>query len=160
MACKQQDVKETASSSCSRMLVVKTVPGEDQLSLRYVLKGKEHNLLRYKEEALGKTLKRMCITAVRPEKLKRSQRRLVQQQTSHADTIEAHLLAGSRKVPEDTPNSEAWLDGRTLVVDDVHFSVHVNYPTILSLKMPRFIMTNCPAVPEVSRLTMFSLCIL
>lgn len=150
MACSKEPVKEAAPLGCSSILVVRTVPGEEHLSLCYVLKGKKHNLLRYKVEELGKTLKRICITAARPEKLKRSQRRHVEHQNKDAVPIEAHLLAGSLKVSEDTPNCDAWLDGRVLVVDDVHFIIHVNFPTILSLKMPRFIMTNCPAVPEVS----------
>ena len=136
---------------CSTMLelVVRTLPEEEHLSLFYILKDRKHNLRRRKDEALGKTLKRICITAARPEKVKRSQRRHMQHQNEHAIPIEAHLYNGSCVVAEDTRNCEAWLEGRVLVVDGVQYVVRVNLPTLLSLKMPRFIMTNCAAVPEV-----------
>lgn len=140
----------------SKMLFVRTVPEDDHLSLFYVLKGRKHNLQRLKDEELGKTLKRICITAARPEKVKRSLRRHMQHQNEATTPIEAHLLAGSQIVAERTCNSDAWLEGRVLVVDSVQFAVRVNLPTILSLKMPRFVMTNCPAVPEVSRLNAMS----
>lgn len=151
MASKEETVKINAPSVCSQMLVVRTIPEEEHLTLFYVLKGKKHNLRRYKAEILSKTLKRICITAARPEKVKRGQRKHMQHQDDHTFPIEAHLFAGSRKVAEDTPNCEAWLDGRILMVDNVQFNVRVNFPTLLSLRMPKFVMTNCPAVPEVSR---------
>ena len=132
------------------MLVVRTMPKEEHLSLFYILKGKKHNLRRPKQETLSKTLKRICITATRPDKVKRGQRRHLQSRGNESPPIEAHLLAESQEVAEDTPNCEAWVDGRILVVGNVKFDVHVNPPTVLSLKLPRFIMTNCPAVPEVS----------
>ena len=154
MACvKEECAKGNAPSDSSQMLVVRSVPEEDHLSLFYVLKGRKHNLHRPKQEALNKTLKRICITAIRPEKVKRSQRRHVQSQVEGNAPIEAHLRAGTQEIAEDTPTCEAWLDGRTLVGDGVKFNIRVNLPTILSLKMPRFIMTNCPAVPEVSAAT-------
>ena len=139
-----------APAVSSQMLIVRLMPEDEHLNLSYVLKGKKHNLRRDKQEGLGKTLKRISITAVRTEKLKRSQRRHMQSQNEHVTPIEAYLLAGSQRVTDDTPNCEAWLEGRVLVVDDAQFTVYVNIPTVLSLKMPRFIMSNCPAVPEVS----------
>ena len=152
MAVVREPEREDASLGpyCPKVLVVRTVPEEEHLNLFYVLKDKKHNLRRCKVEALGKTLKRICITVARPEKVKRSQRRHIQHQNEHATPIEAHLYNGSHVVAEDTPNCEAWLEGRMLVVDGVRFVVRVNLPTLLSLKMPRFIMTNCAAVPEVS----------
>lgn len=152
MACKEGLVEESSAPVASlQMLTVRLIPEDEHLNLSYVLKGKKHKLLRYKTEALSKTLKRISITAIRPEKLKRSERRHMQSQNEHMAPIEAYLLAGSQRVAGDTPNSEAWLEGRVLVVNDAQFTVCVNVPTLLSLKMPRFIMSNCPAVPEVSR---------
>lgn len=143
--------EEIASVVCSQMIaVVRIVPEDEHLNISYVLKGKKHNLRRLKQEALGQTLKRVSITAVRPEKVKRSQRRYIQDQHDRMAAIQAYLLAGSQKVDEDTVNVDAWLEGRLLVVDDAQFKVFVNVPTVLSLKMPRFIMSKCPAVPEVS----------
>ena len=139
-----------APLASSQILIVRLMPEDEHLNLSYVLKGKKHNLRRYKQEALSKTLKRISITAIRPEKLKRSERRHAQCQNEHLVHVEAYLLDGSQRVAEDTPNYEAWLEGRVLVVDDAHFTVYVNIPTLLSLKMPRFIMSNCPVVPEVS----------
>ena len=151
MACKEESVKESgAPVTPSQMLTVRLIQEDEHLNLSYVLKGKKHKLLRHKTEALSKTLNRISITAIRPQKLKRSERRHIQSQNEHMATIEAYLLAGSQRVAGDTPNSEAWLEGRVLVVDDAQFTVYVNVPTLLSLKMPRFIMSNCPAVPEVS----------
>ena len=150
MASKEGPVEESgATVASSQILIVRLMPEDEHLNLSYVLKGKKHKLRRYKQEALNKTLKRISITAVRPEKLKRSQRRHMQGQNEHMAPIEAFLLAGTQRVADDTPNCEAWLEGRVLVVDDAQFVVCVNVPTLLSLKMPRFIMSNCPAVPEV-----------
>ena len=151
MASKEGPVEESgAPVSSSQMLIVRLIPQDEHLNLSYVLKEKKHNLRRYKQEALSKTLKRISITAVRPEKLKRSQRRHMQGQNEHMAPIEVYLLAGTERVADDTPNCEAWLEGRVLVVDDAQFTVYVNIPTLLSLRMPRFIMSNCPTVPEVS----------
>lgn len=149
MAYKGDSAKEDCSLDISQMLIVRIIPKEEHLNLFYILKGKKHSLRRPKLEALSKTLKRICITAARPDKAKRSQRRHMQSQNEDRTPIEAHLLAESQEVAEDTPNCEAWVYGRILVVDNVKFRVHVNPPTVLSLKLPRFIMTNCPVVPEV-----------
>jgi hypothetical protein len=151
MASKEGSVDESSAPVSSlQVLIVRFMPEDEHLNLSYVLKGKKHKLLRYKTEALGKTLKRISITAIRPEKLKRSERRHMQSQNEHVAPIEAYLLAGSQRVGDDTPNCEAWLEGRVLVVDDAQFTVYVNVPTLLSLKIPRFVMSSCPAVPEVS----------
>ena len=158
MASSNVSVKESTPVAGSHMLIVRLVPEDEHLNLSYVLKGKKHNLRRCKQEALSKTLKRISITAIRPEKVKRSQRRHMQFQNEHMAPIEAYLLAGSQRVAEDTLNCEAWLEGRILVVDDIQFRVYVNFPTVLSLKMPRFIMSNCPAVPEVSEEQCDSFC--
>ena len=131
------------------MLIVRLMPQDEHLNLSYVLKGRKHNLRRYKQEAsLSKTLKRISITAVRPEKLKRSQRRV--RMNTWLQLKHISLLAQREWLTIHQTVMPAWLEGRVLVVDDAQFTVYVNIPTLLSLRMPRFITSSCPTVPEVS----------
>ena len=134
----------------SQLVVVRSVEGEDHLNLIFEFKGKSHVLLRQKDESLGKTLKRIVITAAKPDKIKRSLRKQVH---TPSIPIEAHLFAGrngQELVPEDIPNVQAWVNGSMLVLDGISYTIEVNLPSILSLKMPDFVLSGCPAVPEVS----------
>lgn len=127
-------------------LTVRSVEGEDHLNLIFHLKGRYHNLLREKEESVKKTLKRLVITAFKPAKAKRSERKHIDTETI---PIEAHLYNGEQLVPDDTPNAQAWVEGRVLLLDGFRFTIEVNPPTILSLKLPDFAMSGCPTAPEV-----------
>lgn len=128
---------------------VRSIDGEDSLSLRFLLKGREHHLLRSKREPVSKALKRIVTTL---SKTGKGKKRTALEATSHV-SVEAHVytseLEGKREISPETANQEAWVNGNTFVVNDTSFAIALNAPTVKSLRLPGCIMTGCAAVPLV-----------
>lgn len=138
---------------------VRTLPSEDHIDLSFVLRGKSHKMHRPIEEPLGRTLKRLLISANKSDKpRKRSQRK--QASKDEPDITEAHLYTQHHStrelVPEDTPNKEAWVEGSLLVIDGISYVIAVNLPTVTSLKMAECVLIGSAAIPEVSVYLMWS----
>ncbi len=133
-------------------VAVRSVEQEDCLVLALGLRGHTHKLRRPKEETLGKTLKRMSLVASKPETKARGKKKW-RKEENHSP-IEAHLYSGSGSganlIPDDTPNSEAWVDGNVLVIGSDHYNVQLNPPAVLELRMPECCMAGYPIVPQVA----------
>lgn len=56
---------------------------------------------------------------------------------------------GREEVPSETPNSEAWVCGNTFVLDDTSYTIAVNTPNVLYLKLPDCIMSGYAVAPQV-----------
>lgn len=136
----------TAPKSTSRVVGVRSLEGEDKLNV--IIEdnfGHQHKLLRDKYEHVSKTLKRIILTT------KNRKRKHSDLSTEHTPpSLEAHLYTPTGElVGEAVPNDTAWEEGSTLQLGSVWYKVHVNLPTVLSLKLPKFAMTGCPMVPQV-----------
>lgn len=131
---------------------VRSIDGEESLSLRFVLKGKEHHLLRSKREPVGKALKRVVTTLSKTGKGKKKPL-LDALDVTHRVSVEAHIytseLEDKREISPETVNQEAWISGNTFVVNDAIFAISLNTPTVKSLRLPGCILTGCAAVPLV-----------
>ena len=132
-------------------ILVRSVAREDSLSLTLVLKGKLHRLLRPKEESLGKTLRRISLTANKTEKSSAKVRKKNTEPTASEVPcpIEACLYCGESEVSSQVPNSRAWVDGNVLVISDAKFAVTVNPPAATSLRVPDCAMSGYPIIPQV-----------
>lgn len=149
------------SISISRVVRVRNVEGEEQLNvIMDDCWGHHHRFLRDKNEHVSKTLHRIVLASVKSQKRQMSATRKRKRPDLEKDApapieatapIEAHLYTPSGEgVESEVPNKAAWEDGGVLELGSVQYKVCVNLPTILSLKLPRYPMTGCPVVPQVS----------
>lgn len=135
---------------------VRSIDGEESLSLRFVLKGREHHLLRSKREPVGKALKRVVTTLSKTgSKTGKGKKKPLLEAldvTNHV-SVEAHIytseLEDKREISSETTNQEAWVSGNTFVVNDTIFAIALNTPAVKSLRLPGCILTGCAAVPLV-----------
>ena len=143
---------DTSPQSTSRVVGVRSLEGEDKLNV--IIEdnlGHQHRLLRDKYERVSKTLKRIVLTTVNSQNKKnrkRKHREMLSESTP--PSLEAHLYTPTGElVGEEVLNDSAWEEGSTLQLGSVRYKVHVNLPTVSSLKLPKFAMTGCPMVPQV-----------
>lgn len=134
---------------------VRSVVGEETLSLRFRIKGREHRLLRDKQEPVGKALKRIVTNLSRSGKDKKKKKisgRAEAEAINHV-LVEVHLysrdLEGGREISPETANQEAWVSSNTFTVDGIRFAIAVNTPTVKHLQLPACIMATCPTIPLV-----------
>lgn len=143
-----------SSTSQAGICRVRSVEGEDQLNvIMDDCWGHHHRFLRDKKEHVSKTLSRIVLSSLKSQKKQMSGNRKRKRQEPEKDVppIEAHLFAPSGEAVEgEVPNRAAWEDGGVLELGSVQYKVCLNLPTVLSLKLPRYPMTGCPVVPQVS----------
>ena len=152
-----QEVDSSEGAAAPRpRLVVRSVAGEETMRLSASLRGRTHSLLRDKSEPVLKALKRVAIAAAKSEKNVKSKKRHAHTATDDGSTadapIEAQLHVGSCSGPAvsgELPNSLAWVEDNVLLVGGVEYNIRVNPPTVLSLRLPDFVMSGCPIVPKV-----------
>ena len=147
------DSEAAARAIPPQFVSVRSVDAESNLVLTLNLRGNTHKLLRPKEESLGKTVRRICLTAAKAEKKGRRPKIKKQRLESVDPPIEAHLYFGSKSVDEvspDTSNSLAWVEGNVFVIGDARYTITVNPPKVISLSVPSCIMSGYPVVPKVS----------
>ena len=155
--------KDAEEERHANFVYVRSEDGKDTLSLRFSLHGREHRLLRAKEEPVGRALKRIVTNLSRNDKVKKKKKQKEKGDTGAASSdafhdsspVEVVLYASGTEVSPVTANHEAWVSGNTLRVDDTCFLVTVNTPTIKSLQLPTCLIATCPAVPLVYMLNSF-----
>ena len=136
------------------VLGVRSVDGEDSLSLRFQLKGREHHFLRSKQEPVGKALKRIVTSLSKHDKGKKKNGASPDTlEFAKSVSMEAHIytggLEGKMEISPTTTNQEAWVSYNTFVVDDTTFAIALNTPTVKYLRLPGRVMTGCATVPLV-----------
>ena len=139
---------------------VRSVDGEDSLSLRFLLKGREYHLLRTKQEPVGKALKRIETTVSKNDKEKKKQKKKKSGGASNDSpdfvSVEVHIYTSvSEEICPETSNRDAWVSCNTFVVDGTSFAISLNTPAIKYLRLPGCIMAECAAVPLVQFLILF-----
>lgn len=148
----------TVSESSNRVVKVRSVEGEKLNVILDDCWGHHHRLLRDKNEHVSKTLNRLVLSSLKSQKRKsgNTKRKHTDLEEKPKDTppppIEAHLYTPSGEaVGNEIPNEAAWEDGGVLRLGSVEYKVCVNFPTVLSLKLPQYLMTGCPVVPQVGK---------
>lgn len=145
----------TVTGTISRLVKVRSLQGEEKLNL--ILDdphGHHREMLRDKHEHVGKALKRMVLQSMKSFKGGKRTRKLkgASEKTNADETppISARLYTPTGElVKESVPNTVAWEEGSILELGSVRYKVCVNIPTILSVILPKFVMTGCPVVPKV-----------
>ena len=139
-----------------QVVKVRSLEGSEKLNVIFDDSfGHHHQLSRDKQEHVSRTLTRIVLSYKKVEKRNRKRKR--DESTAEATgeiPIEAHLYAPAGTLVEpEVPNALAWEEGGVLEVGSTRYKVRVNMPTVLSLALPEVIMTDCPVVPQVIRLT-------
>ena len=136
---------------CDRVRV-RSLVGDDSLTLHFQLKGREYRLLRTKQEPVGKALKRIATTLAKDDKKTKKKKKSATAAVNQV-LVEAHIytkgLEGEQEISVETTNEEAWVSSNTFVVDSTRFAISVNAPTVKHLQLPGCVMTTCAAVPLV-----------
>lgn len=133
-----------------QVVAVRSVPGEQHMDLCFTFNQKQVKMHRPMDEPLGKTLRRMLISVSKPDK--QAKKRQKQQWNSKQPAMEVGVYTDDEatdKLPEDTLNHEAWIEGRRLVLGEETYSILVNTPNVVSLNMPKFAVTGSAIIPEV-----------
>lgn len=138
----------------SRMVAVKSIEGEEKLKL--IMDdcwGHHHEFLRDKGEHVSKALKRIVLTSIKSQSGNRKRKRTEVEEKTMVPTssIKAVLYAPTGDIVEDkVPNIDAWVEGSVLEMGGIRYKVQVNIPSVLSLKLSRYVMSGGPVVPEVT----------
>lgn len=144
----------TITQSISHLVKVRSLEGEEKLNVIFDdSRGHHHEMLRDKEEHVCKTLKRISLSSMKHKGAgrKRKHTEVAKGSEDTHSPIDAHLYTPRGELVQDeVPNIVAWEEGSILELGSVKYRVCVNIPTVLSLKLPKHIMTGYPVVPEVS----------
>ena len=136
----------TSASGISRILKVRCSRMEGKLDLIFDDRwGTHHELLRCEDEPVSNALKRIELSILKKSRKRKSDKESVSLELKAClYTSKGDLIGG------EVPNGTAWMEEGILQVGLDHYTVQVNPPSILSLKLPKCSMTGCPVIPEVS----------
>ncbi|XP_037534918.1 2',5'-phosphodiesterase 12 [Nematolebias whitei] len=129
--------------------VVRCIPGEPKLTISFRLDGSDKNMLRDKDEALGKVLARISKAMNKKhKKAKKSQKNRDQEPSEAAEAAVVKLFFGEDEVSDTLRNSEAWQDGGVLQVGEVRYNVYRNPPTFTTAELPGTLLAGFPVCPK------------
>ncbi len=133
----------------SKVLKVRNLVHEDDLNLMFEdCWNVSHKLKRSKSEHLSVVLKRIELTLLKVQR-KRSREKF-SKGSSVPVPVEACLYSPlGDPVPGDKPNEEAWMDYGKLTIGEHCYTVQVNPPQVVSMKLSDCLLSGCPVVPQV-----------
>ncbi|KAL0180653.1 hypothetical protein M9458_023059, partial [Cirrhinus mrigala] len=105
--------------------VVRCVPCESKLTISFSLDGSNKQMLREQTEPLGKVLTRIANSIIKTQ----SKGKKCKPNKENSEPPEISLCVNEQRVPEETVNADAWLDGAVLHVGDLKYKVELNPPT-------------------------------
>ncbi|NXF95594.1 PDE12 phosphodiesterase, partial [Eubucco bourcierii] len=137
--------------------VVRCVPSEPKLSLRFVLPdGSARHMQRDQAEPLGRALARIATNAAKGHAKTRKKNKKARAEDNPSGEAAAVAPAvrlfscDGEEIAEEMPNSAAWQDGAVLQVGEVQYRVERNPPALTELQLPRSLLAGFPVCPKVS----------
>ncbi|NXL55241.1 PDE12 phosphodiesterase, partial [Chordeiles acutipennis] len=139
--------------------VVRCVPSEPKLSLRFVLPdGSARHMQRDQAEPLGRALARIATNAAKGQAkaAKKSKKARAEggpgEEAAAAAAVPAVRLFSrdGEAVAEEVPNAVAWQDGAVLQIGEAQYRVERNPPALTELRLPRSLLAGFPVCPKVS----------
>nr|XP_020466788.1 2',5'-phosphodiesterase 12 [Monopterus albus] len=129
--------------------VVRCLPGDPKLTISFTLDGSYKQMLRDRDEPLGKVLTRISNSMVkRKGKAKKLKKNKGQQPCEATEPTVVKLYYDGDEVLDTVLNSEAWQDGAVLQVGDMKYSVHRNAPTFTTAELPVSMLAGFPVCPK------------
>ncbi|NWH64364.1 PDE12 phosphodiesterase, partial [Geococcyx californianus] len=136
--------------------VVRCVPSEPKLSLRFVLPdGSARHMQRDQTEPLGRALARIATNAAKgsakaAKKSKKARAEDGAGSEAAAEVPAVQLFSrGGEAVGEEVPNAAAWEDGAVLHIGEARYRVERNPPALTELRLPRSLLAGFPVCPTV-----------
>nr|XP_030139255.3 2',5'-phosphodiesterase 12 [Taeniopygia guttata] len=135
--------------------VVRCVPSEPKLSLRFVLPdGSARHMQRDQAEPLGRALARIATNAAKGQgKAGKKSKKARAEGGAEGEAAVPAVRLFSRDgaaVAEEVPNAAAWQDGAVLHIGDARYRVERNPPALTELRLPRSLLAGFPVCPKVS----------
>ncbi|XP_068763832.1 2',5'-phosphodiesterase 12 isoform X2 [Struthio camelus] len=136
--------------------VVRCVPSEPKLSLRFVLPdGSAKHMQRDQAEPLGRALARIATNAAKghAKAAKKSKKARAEDDAAGEPAAAPAVRLFSRDgeaVGEEVPNAAAWQDGAVLQIGEAQYRVERNPPALTELQLPRSLLAGFPVCPKVS----------
>ncbi|XP_075015135.1 2',5'-phosphodiesterase 12 isoform X3 [Calonectris borealis] len=145
-----------AARGAMERAVVRCVPSEPKLSLRFVLPdGSARHMQRDQAEPLGRALARIATNAAkgRAKAAKKSKKARAEGgpagEVAAAPAVRLFSRDGEA-VAEEVPNAAAWQDGAVLQIGEAQYRVERNPPALTELQLPRSLLAGFPVCPKVS----------
>ncbi|NXW30380.1 PDE12 phosphodiesterase, partial [Phaetusa simplex] len=146
-----------AAAAAMERAVVRCVPSEPKLSLRFVLPdGSARHMQRDQAEPLGRALARIATNAAKgPAKAsKKSKKARAEGGPAGEAAVAAPAVRlfsrDGEAVAEEVPNAAAWQDGAVLQIGEAQYRVERNPPALTELRLPRSLLAGFPVCPKVS----------
>ena len=124
---------------------VRSIEGDEFLTISFTYEGKERKLQRSKSEILSKALTRIELSS--KKKTKKAKKSADCNETGGCLDGTATLWFNDELVASSLTNEVAWKDGATLKIGSESFTVELNPPTVKSLLLPSNIMSGFPVMP-------------
>uniref|UniRef100_A0A023GLE3 2',5'-phosphodiesterase 12 n=1 Tax=Amblyomma triste TaxID=251400 RepID=A0A023GLE3_AMBTT len=128
-----------------------------RLSFKYAsqdVKQRQYTLNRSSAEKLHIVLNRIAINIANIEEGKKKRKKKKKNgcpdedeeamKTESQEGLPVSLECNGVPVPGDMANSDAWKDGSILQIGEHRYSVAVNAPTVISVRLPKYIMAGFP----------------
>lgn len=127
------------------IVAVRSVEGEENLTISFTFEGKDRKLQRSKDEILSKALTRIELSS--KKKTKKVKRSADYHEIGGSSEGNATLWFSGQLVDSSLTNEVAWRDGSILKIGAEAFTVEINPPTVTSLTLPANIMSGFPVMP-------------
>lgn len=128
--------------------VVRCLPGEQKLTISFVLDGSHKQMLRDQTEELGKVLARIANNAIKGQGKAKKSKKNKSRPTEVAEPMAVRLCYNGDLVAEDAMNSDAWQNGAVLHVGDSKYTVERNPPTFTTAELPASLLAGFPICPK------------
>ncbi|KAM6126244.1 2',5'-phosphodiesterase 12 [Phoenicopterus ruber ruber] len=146
-----------AARDAMERAVVRCVPSEPKLSLRFVLPdGSAKHMQRDQAEPLGRALARIATNAAKGHAKAAKKSKKARAEGGPAGEAAAAAPAvrlfsrDGEAVAEEVPNAAAWQDGAVLQIGEAQYRVERNPPALTELQLPRSLLAGFPVCPKVS----------
>ncbi|KAK1202289.1 PDE12 phosphodiesterase, partial [Pygoscelis papua] len=146
-----------AARGAMERAVVRCVPSEPKLSLRFVLPdGSAKHMQRDQAEPLGRALARIATNAAKGHAKAAKKSKKARAEGGPAGEAAAAAPAvrlfsrDGEAVAEEVPNAAAWQDGAVLQIGEARYRVERNPPALTELQLPRSLLAGFPVCPKVS----------
>ena len=127
------------------LVAVRSVKGEENLTISFSYGGKQRKMQRNKGEIVSKALSRIKLSIKKKTKMSRNSSGDCECPEENDQNV--NLWFNGELIDTSLTNTAAWKDGATLTIGENSFTVKVNPPTMKSLHLPESIMSGFPVMP-------------
>ena len=64
------------------------------------------------------------------------------------ESVDVRVLHDGKMVDNELPNDNVWVEGATLQIDEECYNVELNIPTVISVKLPKVVLSGFPCFPN------------